>query len=255
MCLILFAHRAHPAYPLVVAANRDEWFTRPTLPAAFWPDAPQVFAGRDLEQRGTWLGVTRRGRFAALTNFRDPGSNRAEAPSRGALVSEFLRADISPRRYLEGLRGEAARYNGFSLLASDGGSLAYLSNREGEIRELEPGVYGLSNSLLDVPWPKVRSGKARLAAALDHGPDPEALLALLDDTEVAVDDALPSTGVGRDWERRLSSLRIVGDGYGTRSSTALVVGVDGDVSFVERSFDEGGGEAGVVRERFSLDTY
>ena len=123
MCLILFAHRAHPAYPLVVAANRDEWFTRPTLPAAFWPDAPQVFAGRDLEHRGTWLGVTRRGRFAALTNFRDPGSNRAEAPSRGELVSEFLRADISPRRYLEGLRGEAARYNGFSLLASDGGSL------------------------------------------------------------------------------------------------------------------------------------
>jgi uncharacterized protein with NRDE domain len=254
MCLILFAHHAHQAYPLVVAANRDEWFRRPTAPAGFWPDAPEVFAGRDLEQRGTWLGITRRGRFAALTNFRDPGSNRPDAPSRGALVSEFLRADVSPGEYLAGLRGEAALYNGFSLLAGDGASLAYFSNREGEIRRLESGVYGLSNSLIDVPWPKVQSGKARLAAALDGGgPDPEALLALLDDTDMAVDEALPSTGVSRDWERRLSSLRIVGDGYGTRSSTALLVGADGEVSFVERSFDQGGGEVGVVRERFRLD--
>lgn len=253
MCLILFAHRAHPDYPLVVAANRDEWFRRPTARAGFWPDAPAVFAGRDLEQQGTWLGVTRGGRFAALTNFRDPDSNRPDAPSRGMLVSAFLRSQGPAREYLERLRGDAARFNGFSLLAGDGDSLAYFSNREGEIRDLAPGVYGLSNSLLDVPWPKVESGKARLAAALDGRPSPAELLALLDDTELATDDALPSTGVSRDWERRLSSLRITGDAYGTRSSTALLVGADGEVSFSERSFDEGGAVAGIVQERFRLE--
>ena len=252
MCLILFAHRAHPAYPLVVAANRDEWFRRPTAPAGFWPDAPDVLAGRDLEQQGTWLGVTRSGRFAALTNYRDPGANRPDAPSRGALVSAFLRSQVPPAEYLERLRGDASRYNGFSLLAGDGATLCYFSNREGEIRSLAPGVYGLSNSLLDVPWPKVQSGKSRLAAALDGSPDTGALLNILDDTGFAPDQALPSTGVGLEWERKLSSLRIVADGYGTRSSTALVVGADGDVSFVERSFGEDGGEAGTVRERFSL---
>lgn len=254
MCLILFAHRAHPAFPLVVAANRDEWFRRPTAPAAFWPDAPEVFAGRDLEQQGTWLGVTRHGRFAALTNFRDPGRHRPDAPSRGTLVSAFLRSPLAPGKYLADLRGQAARYNGFSLLAGDGASLSYFSNREGEVRPLGPGIYGLSNSVLDVPWPKVQSGKKRLAAALDGSPNAEALLAILDDTELAADEALPSTGVGLEWERKLSSLRIVADGYGTRSSTALLVGADGEVSFIERSFDEGGSEAGVVRERFSLQT-
>jgi uncharacterized protein with NRDE domain len=253
MCLILFAHRAHPAYPLVVAANRDEWFRRPTVPAGFWPDAPEVFAGRDLEQHGTWLGITRHGRFAALTNYRDPGANRPEAPSRGALVSAFLRARLPPAEYLEHLRGDAARYNGFSLLAGDGATLCYFSNREGEIRSLAPGVYGLSNSLLDVPWPKVQSGKIRLAAALDGGPTATALLDLLDNTQFAPERELPNTGVGVDWERKLSSLRILADGYGTRSSTALLVGADGEVSFVERSFDEAGGETGIVRERFRLE--
>lgn len=252
MCLILFAYRVHPAYPLVVAANRDEWFRRPTAPAAFWLDAPDVLAGRDLEQMGTWLGVTRSGRFAALTNYRDPASNRADAPSRGSLVSAFLRSTAPPMTYLERLRAESARFNGFSLLAADLGTLGYFSNREGELRELAPGLYGLSNSLLDVAWPKVEIGKARLAAALDGTPDAEALLALLDDTGPASDHHLPSTGVSIEWERRLSSLRIVADGYGTRSSTVLLVGADGEVCFVERSFGESGAEAGIVRERFSL---
>jgi uncharacterized protein with NRDE domain len=253
MCLILFAHRAHPAYPLVVAANRDEWFRRPTAPAAFWPDAPEVFAGRDLEQQGTWLGVTRTGRFAALTNYRDPGANRPDAPSRGALVSAFLRSRTAPAEYLERLRRDGARYNGFSLLAGDGATLCYFSNREGEIRSLAPGVYGLSNSLLDVDWPKVQSGKARLAAALDGAPNADRLLAILDDTGIASDHELPSTGVSAEWERKLSSLRIVADGYGTRCSTALLVGTDGEISFVERSFAESGAETGIVRQRFGLE--
>src|SRR5215475_6665728 len=247
MCLILFAYRAHPAYRLVVAANRDEWFQRPTAPAAFWADAPDILAGRDLEQGGTWLGVTRHGRFAAITNFRDPGNHRADAPSRGGLVSAFLRAEIAPAAYLEQLRPDASAYNGFSLLVGDRTSLGYLSNREGRIRDLEPGIYGLSNDLLDVQWPKVQLGKQRLAAWLDDDRRPEALLALLDDTRAAPDAALPRTGVSLEWERRLSSLRIVGEGYGTRSSTALVIGSAGEIRFVERSFGEDGVESGVAQ--------
>ena len=151
------------------------------------------------------------------------------------------------------MRDEAARYNGFSLLVGDGAALCYFSNRESELRSLPSGVYGLSNSLLDVDWPKVQSGKARLAAALNGTLSAEALLDILDDTGLASDRELPSTGVSLEWERRLSSLRIVADGYGTRSSTALLVGADGEVSFVERSFDETGGEVGIVRQRFSLE--
>ncbi len=252
MCLILFAHRAHPAYRLVVAANRDEWFRRPTASAAFWVDAPEIFAGRDLEQHGTWLGVTTTGRFAAITNFRDPGSHRPDAPSRGRLVSDFLRARATPAAYLERLGSDAASYNGFSLLVGDGASLCFFSNREGEVRRLEPGVYGLSNSLLDVPWPKVRLGKDRLTRQLNARVDADALLALLDDTRTAADDDLPRTGVSSEWERKLSALRIVADGYGTRSSTALLVGAEGDVSIAERSFDEDGREQSTVRERFAI---
>jgi uncharacterized protein with NRDE domain len=252
MCLILFAHRAHPAQRLVVAANRDEWFRRPTAAAAFWADAPEIFAGRDLEHRGTWLGVTTTGRFAAVTNYRDPGSHRPDAPSRGRLVSDFLRTRATPASYLERLRPDAASYNGFSLVVGDGASLCYLSNREGEVRSLAPGIYGLSNNLLDVPWPKVRLGKEGLARQLDAHVDADTLLALLDDTRTAPDAELPSTGVSSEWERKLSALRIVADGYGTRSSTALLIGGEGEVAIAERSFDERGREQSTVRERFAI---
>jgi uncharacterized protein with NRDE domain len=253
MCLILFAHRAHPEYRLVVAANRDERFQRPTAPAGFWADASGIFAGRDLEHRGTWLGVTTTGRFAAITNFRDPDGHRPDAPSRGGLVSDFLRSSAPPASYLERLRPAATAYNGFSLLVGNGESLCYFSNREGEIRSLEPGIYGLSNQLLDVPWPKVRLGKVRLADEIRSGVDPDTLLALLDDTRAAADEDLPRTGVGLEWERKLSALRIVADGYGTRSSTALLVGTNGEVRIAERSFDERGQELSIVRERFAIE--
>jgi uncharacterized protein with NRDE domain len=250
VCLILFGHRAHPAYRLVVAANRDEWFRRPTAPAAFWPDAPHVLAGRDLEAQGTWLGVTRTGRFAALTNFRDAESRRTDLPSRGALVREFLTSDVAPEAYLDSLRAEAGRYNGFSLLVADTRSMRYFSNRDGAARELPAGVYGLSNHLLDAPWPKVRTGKAHLAAHLEGRVSAERLLEILDDTHAAPDDELPRTGVSMDWERQLSPLRILAGEYGTRSSTVLLVSTEGEVSYLERSFDPSGAESGIVRERF-----
>jgi uncharacterized protein with NRDE domain len=252
MCLILFAHRAHPRYRLVVAANRDEWFGRPTAPAAFWSDVPAVLAGRDLAANGTWLGVTRAGRFAALTNFRDPARNRPDAPSRGALVRAFLASEVDPGAYLCALQGEADRYNGFSLLVGDRAALHYFSNRDGAVRALPPGIYGLANELLDAPWPKVRTGKARLAACLDGEVDADALLEMLDDTQAAPDGELPRTGVTLEWERQLSPLRIRAADYGTRSSTVLLVAHDGEVAFLERSFDASGAASGVVRERFRL---
>jgi uncharacterized protein with NRDE domain len=243
----------HPACSLVVAANRDEWFCRPTAPAAFWHDAPQVFGGRDLERGGAALGLTRHGRFAALTNFRDPRMQRPAAPSRGALVLEFLTGTQEPTEYLRQLNDSAALFNGFNLLVSDGEVVAYLSNREGVVRVLEPGIYGLSNGLLDDPWPKVVKGKALLARTLGEPLDVGGLLELLHDREQAPDETLPSTGVGLEWERKLSAMHIVAGEYGTRSATGLIVGQDGVVQLGERTYDATGCPTGTVLETFSLE--
>lgn len=252
MCLILFAVDAHPAYRLVVAANRDEWFDRPAAPAAFWADAPSVLAGRDLEANGTWMGVTRGGRFAAVTNFRDPAASRPGAPSRGALVRDFLAGERAAEDYLRALARDAQQFNPFNLLVGDAGGLFYFSNRADSIAPVAPGVHGLSNHLLDVPWPKVQLGKARLAERLRAEVDPDDLLAVLDDPAPAPDQALPATGVPREWERALSPVRIRTPDYGTRASTVLLVSRDGSVTFVERSFDGTGAETGTVRYQFRL---
>ena len=254
MCLILLALDAHPDYPLVVAANRDEFYQRPTAAADFWTDAPTVIAGRDLLEGGTWLGLDRRGRFAAVTNYRQ-GRREAAAPrSRGHLVRDFLISSAEPLEYLRGAEGDADRYNGFNLLAGDLHTLGYFSNRHGRPRVLPPGVYGLSNHLLDTAWPKVTSGKSTLAALLRRGEPQltEALLELLADSSRPSDDLLPETGIGRDWERLLSSAFIVSDGYGTRSSTVVLVGRDRRALFVERSFGPEGAPAGTRRFEVTL---
>lgn len=236
MCLILLAWRAHADYPLVVAANRDEFFARRTAAADFWDDAPQVLAGRDLEAGGTWLGATRTGRFAALTNFRDPARNKAGVPSRGQLVSRFLTGMQSPEDYLHELESGAARYNGFNLVFGDRGGLWCFSNcGEGE-RQLAPGVYGLSNHLLDTPWPKVARGKSALSAALRALPDDQPLFDLLRDDSIAPDDLLPRTGISLEWERLLSAAFISTASYGTRSATVLLMKASGEARFVEQTF-------------------
>lgn len=250
MCLILFAWRAHPEHALVVAANRDEYFDRPARAAAFWDDCPDLLAGRDLTAQGTWLGVTRTGRFASITNYRNPAERMETAPSRGHLVTDFLTASRRPSAYLESVAPQAHAYNGFSMLAADPGSLAVFSNREGIVRMIEPGVHGLSNHLLDTPWPKVEKGKERLGVLLGRKFDPEAYLHLLGDSESAHDPHLPDTGVGVEWERRLSSIRIVDSHYGTRCSTVLRVDLDGRTEFWERSYDREGGAAGTVHFSF-----
>ncbi len=253
MCLILFAHGAHPDYPLVIAANRDEYYQRPTAKAEFWRDHPHILAGRDLECMGTWLGVTRRGRFAAITNFRDPRARRTDAPSRGTLVSEFLASEQEPREYLEEVAAHASDFNGFNLLAGDIDGVFYFSSRAGQVQEVSPGIHGLSNHLLDTPWPKVARGKQRLQAALAGEPGLEALLDLLHDREPAAESELPDTGIGTSMERVLSPALIVSAQYGTRASTALLFGGDGSIDFVERTILPGGAIGATVSLRFRLE--
>src|SRR5277367_6697575 len=218
MCLILVAWQVHPDYPLVLAANRDEFYRRPAAPAQWWPPPHPILAGRDLEAGGTWLGVTPAGAFAALTNFRDPARHLIEAPSRGRLVPQILDATSSPAARLAQLQADVPRYNGFNLLWAEGSSLRVYESVPGRTQTLLPGIYGLSNHLLDTPWPKVEQAKSRLATALDALPDEQGLLALLRDDAPAPDEKLPRTGVSLDWERLLSSAFINAPDYGTRCS-------------------------------------
>lgn len=248
--MILLAWRAHPDFPLVVAANRDEFFARPTAPAGFWDDAPQVLAGRDLEAGGTWMGVTRAGRFAALTNFRDPAQNRPGAPSRGQLVADFLKGNEEPAAYLDRIAPLAARCNGFNLLLGDGDALWWSSNMGTERRCLPPGIYGVSNHLLDTPWPKVGAGKTAMAAALAALPLTAPLFDLLRDDATHPDEHLPRTGVSLEWERLLSAAFVRSPDYGTRGSTVLSIAADGGIDFEERTWLPGAMPGPVVRERF-----
>lgn len=252
MCLILIAWRVHPDYPLVVAANRDEFFARPTAPAAFWNNAPHLLAGRDLEAGGTWLGVSRAGRFAALTNFRDPAQKRAGMPSRGGLVADFLAGDEAPQAYLERITAYGSRCNGYNLLIGDGETLWWSSNLGGRPRMLEPGLYGVSNHLLDTPWPKVGAGKAALAHAIDRLPDDQSLFDLLADDGIHPDAQLPQTGVPLDLERMLSAAFVKSPEYGTRSSTVLCVGQDGWTGFSEQTWLPGARRGERVRYRFTM---
>jgi uncharacterized protein with NRDE domain len=250
VCLILLGWRVHDDYPLVVAANRDEYFARPALPAAFWPDAPALLGGRDREAGGTWLGVTRGGRFAALTNFRDPARQRPGLPSRGRLTVDFLNGSGRPMAYLQELSARGRAFNGFNLLVGDGRQLCCYSNVSGAPHALPPGIYGLSNHLLDTPWPKVAAAKTRLRAALDGLPDLAALLALLRDDGIHPDRQLPDTGVGADWERLLSAAFVRAPGYGTRCSTVLLRRRDGRITFDETTWLPGAAFGG--RSRFAF---
>jgi uncharacterized protein with NRDE domain len=250
MCLNAIAWQAHPDYPLVVAANRDEWRDRPALPAHWWEDRPGLLAGRDLQAGGTWMGITRGGRFAAVTNFRDPSERRSTALSRGALVTEFLIGSDSPPAFLAGLAGRAAQYNGFNLLAGDGGMLCYFGSRDGVVRSVAPGVHALSNHLLDEPWPKVAKAREAMRSSVADGDEP--LFAMLSDASPAPDHALPDTGVGLERERWLSSILITGETYGTRASTVLRVDARGAARVEERTRDSSGAVTGTKAFDFRI---
>jgi len=249
VCLILFAWQAHPRYRLVLAANRDEFHERPTLAADFWPQHPGLLAGRDLQAGGTWLGVTGSGRFAAVTNYREPLV--PEVPrerSRGALVTDFLAGRRAPVAHAEALLDAGSSYGGFNLLLAVGDSLAYVSNRHDRVVEVGPGSHGLSNHLLDTDWPKVSSGRERLDAILrQERIEVEALLQLLTERSTLPGE-MPPIGDGSAVRRHLMNhYFIVSPAYGTRSSTVVLIDHDDRIEFVERCFAADGSETGTRR--------
>ncbi|MBM4764079.1 NRDE family protein [Bacillus sp. B15-48] len=249
MCLILFAYKLHPTYPLIVAANRDEFYRRPTAPANYWDDEPSIIAGRDLEKMGTWMGITTSARFAALTNYRDPNENTVGKHTRGNLVADFLKGNANPEEYLHTVAESRNMYPGYNLLVGDVKGLFYYSNVSNEVTAIQPGVYGLSNHLLNTNWPKVQIGKNGLDEIVkgniqNHLNDEkmiEQLFELLLNAESALDELLPKTGVSLEMERILSPLFIKSEGYGTRSSTVLLMGSE-HVQYVERIYDAEKGE-------------
>lgn len=239
MCLIAFDWQPGSARPLVLLGNRDEFYARPASPVRFWEDAPFLLAGRDEKEGGTWLGVTRDGRWAALTNYREPGGMQPGELSRGKLVEGFLRGDQPPLDFMEAVAAEGGRYNGFNLLAGNRREAAVFSNRGMPPRRLAPGLYGLSNHLLDSPWPKtlrLKEGLRQVLAAGDTAPD--RLLALLEDATPPADEDLPDTGVGLVWERLLGTAFIRSPMYGTRASSLLLLEQE-RVRLVERTWEAG----------------
>lgn len=257
MCLIVFAWRAHPEYPLILGANRDEFHARPAAPLDWWADAPGIAGGRDLQAGGTWLGLARSGRFATVTNYREDLAPHPGARSRGELVTRFLEGGGSALQFAGALDGEA--YAGFSLLAAELGDreqLVYVSNRGDPARTLAPGVYGLSNASLDTPWPKLLRSKSRLRALLEDGTvDTETLLALLADREPgssediadAIADDLPP-----EMMRAIAAPFVVSPAYGTRCSTVVLVHRSGEALVSERRFDPGGSPTGESLIEFRL---
>ena len=238
MCLVLIAWRVHPRYRLIVAANRDEFYARPTLPARRWPGESGMIAGQDLEAGGSWMGVDAAGRFAAVTNFRELEQGPADARSRGELVTDYLQDEVPAETYLAELAERTNHYRGYNLLLTDSRGLYCASNRGPPVRHLPPGIHGVCNGPLDSDWPKVKRGRHLLAKAVDRAePDPQQLLELLRDQAQPADEALPDTGVGLESERLLGTIAIdgalAGRAYGTRSASVLLLDKNGQGQFVE----------------------
>ncbi|MGM8364776.1 NRDE family protein [Virgibacillus sp. W0181] len=242
MCLINFQFHEHPNYKLILTANRDEFYNRPTAAAHFWEDYPQILAGRDLQRMGTWLGITKTGRFAALTNYRDSSQKAISPRSRGDIVANYLKKDTAPAEYIASLQKHRQEYNGYNIIVGDPDQLFYYSNIENEVKQISPGTHGLSNHFLNTPWPKVIQGNKNLKSytSVNQTIDqPDELFRTISDTTEANDENLPDTGVGYDLERKLSSQFIVMPDYGTRASTVLLVDKNNYIYLKEKTFENG----------------
>jgi uncharacterized protein with NRDE domain len=244
MCLIFLSIRQHPDYKLIVAANRDEFYQRQTAPAEFWPTHPEIVGGRDLEAMkqdgtcGTWMAMSKTGKIAMITNYRDPKNINPKAPSRGFLVTDYLLNATTPEKYLQSIEPTAKAYNGFNLIVGSVDDLFYLSNYKDGFEKITEGLHGLSNHLLDTPWPKVVRGKNKMASLFSKSKiDVNEVLNALYDEDRATDDKLPDTGIGLDRERALSSMFIKTNNYGSRCSTVVLVDKKNNVNFTERVYD------------------
>lgn len=252
MCLILFALHQHEDYPLLVIANRDEYYARPTQAAHWWSDRPDIFAGRDLEAQGTWMGVNKNGRFAAVTNVRESSVGSA-ALSRGKLTRDFLSSCKPAEAFLTTLEATAHDYAGFNLLVGDSSGLYFYSNRNSRIRRIPPGIYGISNGLFDEAWPKLTSGKHALATTLKTSLSNNNLMQILTDNTTAGDEQLPETGVSLDIERMLSSRFIRSNEYGTRACSIVKFNRQGQIVFVEQNYNSAGIMHDLIIEEFSIE--
>ncbi len=243
MCLILFAYKVIPDTSLVLAANRDEFFSRPTAPMHIWHDNPLILAGTDLKAGGTWLGINKNKKFAALTNYRDPSSTKNNPPSRGKIIADYLTSDKNAPDFLDDLQKNADMFNGFNLLLSDETSLFWFSNKAKAPEKLIPGIYGLSNHLLNTPWYKVKQGKRSLKTIItrEKNLSLDNLFHILESREKPGDQALPHTGVGIEWERILAPIFINSPEYGTRSSTVMITYKTGHTLIAERGFNKNSG--------------
>ena len=237
MCLILFGYKISRKYPLILAANRDEFYQRPTDRMHFWQSNPSILAGKDLDQGGTWFGVNKNGTFAALTNYRDPAAIKHNAPSRGEIIIDFLESKKPSETYFNAVKKKADLYNGFNLIFGSKEELFWFSNLKNTIEKISPGIHGLSNRFLDTPWPKVASGKRALEQVINENISSESLFSILTDQSIPDDSLLPHTGVELEWERILSPLFIQSDIYGTRSSTVMLMDKDGHIEITERTYD------------------
>lgn len=254
MCLIICAYQYQSKFPLVVAANRDEFFSRPTQSAGLWQGnepSKAVLAGKDLTQGGTWLGINPGGHFAAVTNIRNPDKSSSGEKSRGFLVSDFLQSEIPAQDYLQGLISSLDLFAGFNLLLGDDEGLYYLNNMDRAVRKLPPGIYGLSNGTLDSPWPKVNRGKSQVQDLLDSGKDVDThtLIKIMTNKDIAPDVQLPDTGIPLELERLLSASFINNPqrDYGTRCSTAIVMNDQRNIRFSEQNY---GRDTSVTSRRY-----
>ncbi len=253
MCLLLVSYKTHPNYKIIVAANRDEFYNRPAVPAEFWDDEPGLLAGRDLKAGGTWLGITKKGRFAAITNYRDLKKMKENVPSRGELVSNFLKGNDSPSDFSKKLLSSSDSYNGYNLLFADKENFNYFSNQTKKLLVLSAGIYGLSNHLLDTPWPKVEKSKKSFKDILNEKHiSPDNLFDILSDSSIPPDELLPDTGVGLEIERAVSPVFVKTPLYGTRSSTVILIDYDDRVIFTEKSLNNDSKEWSTRSFQFKL---
>jgi uncharacterized protein with NRDE domain len=254
MCLIVFANNTHQKYKLIFAANRDEFYNRPSEQADYWAEYPDLLAGKDMQAGGTWMGITKQGKFAAITNFRDLKNHRTDAPSRGILTLDFLVNNITPEEYYNKLKSTLTNYNGFNLILGDVDELFYFSNKTQGLQKLEPSIHGISNAVLDTPWPKVEKSKRHLQSLIQQE-DINAweVIAILKDTSIAKAEELPDTGVGLDLERILSPVFIKSEYYGTRCSSVVMVDSDNNVKFVEKFFFDGIGNFSNKEYKFTIN--
>ncbi|MCI4670562.1 MAG: NRDE family protein [Bacteroidia bacterium] len=237
MCLVSIAFKVHPDYPLLLVGNRDEFYERPTQRAHWWENHPNIFAGKDLKAGGTWMGINQEGQFAVLTNFRMGREQLPNARSRGELVSDYLLNSPDPVGYMEELKAKAANYNLFNLIVGNQDQMVYYSNAgDKPLKIMGQGVYGLSNSFLDVPWPKVKKARMGMTKSLQNSNFiPRDLFSILTDKTVAADEELPDTQIPYEWEKRLSAMFIELPNYGTRVTTLIAMDKSGKLSMEERS--------------------